>query len=68
MIRDMIGSKLDPSVIEGCRTTKVGFDCTRPAAPHSFAKKLAVPKEIVERVKAAGYLNEDQIKASRRRP
>lgn len=63
MINNMFGDELDPSIEEGgTKTTKVGFDCTKPAPPQRFVKKLAVSSEALERVKKVGYLTEDQLK------
>lgn len=61
LIKDMVGSRLDPSVTEGTKTTKMGFDCTRPSAPHSFAKRLAVPEKTMEDVRKSGYLKDTRF-------
>jgi 2,5-furandicarboxylate decarboxylase 1 len=62
VIRDMIGSTLDPSVLEGSKSTKIGFDCTKPASPHHFARKVSVPDLILSRIREAGYITEEDMK------
>jgi len=62
MIKDMIGSLVDPTASIDGKTTKAGFDCTVPAPPQRFEKRLTVPSETLEKVKKAGFVTEDQIK------
>lgn len=62
MIKDMLGSTLDPSVEEvTSKTTKVGFDCTKPAPPLDYPKRVSISEDILEKVKASDYISEDQI-------
>ena len=63
LIRDMLGSTLDPSVEEvSSKTAKMGFDCTKPAPPRGYQKRVSISDEVLEKVKRKGYINEDQMK------
>ena len=62
VINNIMGSELDPSSKDGNKAAKVGFDCTKPAPPEAFEKKVAISREIVEKVKKVGYLTEDELK------
>ncbi len=62
VIGNIMGSELDPSVKEGNRAAKVGFDCTKPAPPEPFERKVEISREVVDRIKKAGYLTEDVLK------
>ena len=62
VINNIMGSELDPSAKDGNKAAKVGFDCTKPAPPEPFERKVEISREIVEKVKKAGYLTEDDLK------
>jgi 2,5-furandicarboxylate decarboxylase 1 len=62
MIRNMMGSELDPSVKVGNLSTKIGFDCTKPAPPQKYEKRVQISREVLERVRKAGFLTDDEIK------
>jgi 2,5-furandicarboxylate decarboxylase 1 len=62
VVSEAVGPILDPSAA-GITGAKVGFDCTRPAPPAPFATQLAIPREVLDRVKAARYVDADKIAA-----
>jgi 2,5-furandicarboxylate decarboxylase 1 len=62
VINNIMGSELDPSAREGNKAAKAGFDCTKPAPPEAFEKKVEISREIVDKVKKVGYLTEDALK------
>jgi 2,5-furandicarboxylate decarboxylase 1 len=63
VIKDMLGSTLDPSVEEvTSKVAKVGFDCTRPAPPAGYAKRVGISEEVMKTIKQRGYLSEDDVK------
>jgi 2,5-furandicarboxylate decarboxylase 1 len=62
VINNILGSELDPSAREGNKAAKVGFDCTKPAPPEAFEKKVEISREVLNKVKQGGYLTEDDLK------
>jgi len=62
MIRNMMGGVADPSISEGLRTAKVGFDCTQPTPPKSFERRVKISSEALDKVRKMGYVTEDEIK------
>lgn len=57
VIPRMVGSRLDPSA-EDILTCKAGIDATKPAFPKAFSEKIAMPSEIMNRIKLADFLGE----------
>ena len=59
VIKDCLGPSLDPSAeVIG---TKVGFDCTRPAPPVQFPKRLRVPQDVMDAVKLDDFISRDRL-------
>ena len=60
VIKDCLGPSLDPSAEEAVGT-KVGFDCTKPAPPVRFPKRLQVPAEVMESVKLQDFIPRERL-------
>ena len=54
------GSKLDPSV-ETYTTTKGGIDATKPAPPARFSAKVAIPEEVLDKIRLPDFVAADDI-------
>ncbi len=61
IIKDMIGATPDPTVIDGRKTTKMGFDCTKPAPPQPFEKTLDISHDALERINLKNYVSEEKL-------
>jgi 2,5-furandicarboxylate decarboxylase 1 len=62
LIRNGRASGLDPLASDENSTTKVGFDCTKPAPPAPFPKRLYIPEEVRRRIQLADYIAEERLK------
>jgi 2,5-furandicarboxylate decarboxylase 1 len=61
VLSGMMGTRLDPSG-DGISTAKGGIDATKPADPRSFAKRLSIPSDVMERIKLEDLLDPDVLK------
>lgn len=61
-IKNSRASGLDPLSSEEDSTTKVGIDCTKPAPPAPFPKRLFVPQEVKDRIQLTEYIPEEKLK------
>jgi len=61
VLPNMMGSILDPST-EFISTTKGGIDATKPADPHKFSERLALPSSVLERMKLEDFLEPEVLK------
>jgi len=61
-VKNSRASGLDPLSSDDDSTTKVGVDCTKPAPPTPFAKRLYVPQETKDRVQLKEYIPEEKLK------
>lgn len=61
IIKDMVGSVSDPTVVDGRKTAKVGFDCTKPAPPEPFERTLTLPRDVLERVCLKDYISKEKF-------
>ncbi len=61
VISNMMGTPLDPSC-EWVSTAKGGIDATKPADPHKFSERLALPSSVLERMKLEDYLEPEDLK------
>jgi 2,5-furandicarboxylate decarboxylase 1 len=59
VLHDMVGTSLDPSSPGKTRTSKVGFDCTKPLGK-SFAERLSVPDETLEKMDPLELVSPDR--------
>ena len=62
LLKDMIGTPLDPSIVDGRKTTKMGFDCTKPAPPQPFERALTLPEDVLKRIRLEDYISEEKLK------
>lgn len=60
VIKDCLGPSLDPSAEEAVGT-KVGFDCTKPAPPARFPKRLRVPPEVMESTNLHDFIPPERL-------
>ena len=52
----MMGTQLDPSS-NGLITTKGGIDATKPFDTRTFAQKLSIPSDVMERIKLEDFID-----------
>lgn len=57
----MMGTRLDPSG-NGIITSKGGIDATRPFDSRTFAKRLSIPTEVMERIKLEDFVDMEILK------
>ena len=57
----MMGTRLDPSG-DGIITTKGGIDATRPFDARTFAKRLSLPSEVMERIRLENFIDPETLK------
>ena len=62
LVRNGRASGLDPLASDENSTTKVGFDCTKPAPPAPFAKRLYVPEQVREKIKLTDFITEEKLR------
>jgi len=62
LVRNARASGLDPLASDENSTTKVGIDCTRPAPPTPFAKRLYIPEQVKQRIKLADFISEGKLR------
>jgi len=62
LVRNARASGLDPLASDENSTTKVGIDCTMPAPPAPFAKRLYIPEKVKERIKLSDFIPEGKLK------
>lgn len=60
VLEEMMASGLDPSG-NGTLGAKVGFDCTKPAPPARFPRRLRVPAEVMDEVKLADFIPRERL-------
>lgn len=61
-IKNSRASGLDPLSSDEDSTTKVGVDCTKPAPPTPFAKRLYIPQEVKDKIQLTEYISEEKLK------
>ena len=61
-VKNSRASGLDPLSSDQDSTTKVGVDCTKPAPPNPFAKRLYVPQEAKDRIQLRDYISDEKLK------
>ena len=62
LARNARASGLDPLASDENSTTKVGIDCTKPAPPAPFPKRLYVPEQVRERIKLTDFIAEEKLR------
>jgi len=62
LVRNARASGLDPLASDENSTTKVGIDCTKPAPPAPFPKRLYVPEQVRERIKLTDFIAEEKLR------
>jgi 2,5-furandicarboxylate decarboxylase 1 len=62
LVRNARASGLDPLASDENSTTKVGIDCTRPAPPTPFPKRLYIPEQVKQRIKLADFISEGKLR------
>ncbi len=63
LARNARASGLDPLASDENSTTKVGIDCTKPAPPAPFAKRLYIPDAVRERITLTDFIPEEKLKS-----
>ncbi len=62
LVKNARASGLDPLASDENSTAKVGIDCTMPAPPVLFPKRLYIPEKVRDRIKLADFIPEDKLK------
>lgn len=60
VVKDCLGPSLDPSAEEAVGA-KVGFDCTKPAPPTPFPRRLRVPPEVMKSVNLEDFIPRERL-------
>ena len=61
MVKDAMGSILDPASNEGELVTKVGIDATKPAYPGRYPVRFEVPKEVMQTITLEKYITPEKL-------
>ena len=61
-VKNSRASGLDPLSSDEDSTTKVGVDCTKPAPPTPFPKRLYIPQDVKDRIQLDDYIPQEKLK------
>ena len=61
MVKDAMGSILDPASNEGELVTKVGIDATKPAYPGRYPIRFGVPKDVLQTITLEKYIAPEKL-------
>jgi 2,5-furandicarboxylate decarboxylase 1 len=62
LVKNGRASGLDPMASDDNSTTKVGIDCTKPAPPKPFERRLYIPREVKDKIELKEFIPEDKLK------
>lgn len=63
MVKNARASGLDPLASDENSVTKVGIDCTKPAPPAPFPRRLFIPDKVRERIDLSAYIAAERLKS-----